>query len=124
VRYAAHISELVGNTPLVRLSAVTAGLSATVLAKVEYLNPGGSVKDRIAERLVTARRGLTTAIVTASPLVLDRVDEVVLVADGAVVGRGTHRGLLTDPGDTGRHYRAVVSRAAAEEEVDREAAHR
>lgn len=79
---------------------------------------------RIAERLVTARRGLTTAIVTASPLVLDRVDEVVLVADGAVVGRGTHRGLLTDPGDTGRHYRAVVSRAAAEEEVDREAAHR
>ena len=54
MRYAAHISELVGNTPLVRLSAVTAGLSATVLAKVEYLNPGGSVKDRIAERLVAA----------------------------------------------------------------------
>ncbi len=52
--YAQHISELVGSTPLVRLSAVTRGLSATVLAKVEYLNPGGSVKDRIAARMIAA----------------------------------------------------------------------
>ena len=54
MRYAEHISELVGNTPLVRLSSVTAGLAATVLAKVEYVNPGGSVKDRIALRMVEA----------------------------------------------------------------------
>ena len=52
--YVEHISELVGHTPLVRLTAVTAGLSATVLAKVEYLNPGGSVKDRIALRMIEA----------------------------------------------------------------------
>ncbi|MBN9328276.1 MAG: cystathionine beta-synthase [Cellulomonas sp. 73-145] len=52
--YAQHISELVGHTPLVRLNSVTAGLSATVLAKVEYLNPGGSVKDRIALRMIEA----------------------------------------------------------------------
>ena len=69
---------------------------------------------RIAERLVAARAGRTTAIVTASPLVLDRVDEVVLVADGRVVATGTHRGLL-DRGPTGSPaYRAVVSRADAE----------
>src|SRR5665648_205333 len=54
MKVAAHISELVGGTPLVRLSTVTAGLSATVLAKVEYLSPGGSVKDRIALRMVDA----------------------------------------------------------------------
>jgi len=54
VTYAQHISELVGHTPLVRLNSVTAGLSATVLAKVEYLNPGGSVKDRIALRMIEA----------------------------------------------------------------------
>jgi cystathionine beta-synthase len=54
VKYVEHISELVGATPLVRLSSVTAGLSATVLAKVEYLNPGGSVKDRIALRMIEA----------------------------------------------------------------------
>nr|WP_202540254.1 cystathionine beta-synthase [Streptomyces sp. SID4937] len=45
---------LVGNTPLVRLRNVTAGIQATVLAKVEYFNPGGSVKDRIALRMIEA----------------------------------------------------------------------
>jgi cystathionine beta-synthase len=52
VRYYDNVVELVGNTPLVRLRNVTAGLAATVLAKIEYLNPGGSVKDRIALRMV------------------------------------------------------------------------
>lgn len=54
MKYAEHISELVGGTPLVRLTSVTAGLSATILAKVEYLNPGGSVKDRIALKMIEA----------------------------------------------------------------------
>jgi cystathionine beta-synthase len=52
--YAEHIVELVGNTPLVRLSRVTTGVRATILAKVEYLNPGGSVKDRIALTMIDA----------------------------------------------------------------------
>nr|WP_155070724.1 cystathionine beta-synthase [Streptomyces taklimakanensis] len=46
--------ELVGNTPLVKLNSVAAGIQATVLAKVEYFNPGGSVKDRIALRMIEA----------------------------------------------------------------------
>ncbi|MGH8970182.1 MAG: cystathionine beta-synthase [Actinomycetes bacterium] len=46
--------DLVGNTPLVKLNRVAAGLPATVLAKVEYFNPGGSVKDRIAVRMIEA----------------------------------------------------------------------
>src|SRR4030081_1270634 len=54
VEYAEHVVDLVGNTPLVRLSSVAAGLDPLVLAKVEYLNPGGSVKDRIALRMVEA----------------------------------------------------------------------
>ena len=48
------VVELIGNTPLVRLRSVAEGLPAQVLAKVEYLNPGGSVKDRIAERMILA----------------------------------------------------------------------
>ena len=46
--------SLVGNTPLVKLNSVTEGIQATVLAKVEYFNPGGSVKDRIALRMIEA----------------------------------------------------------------------
>ncbi|SFN37341.1 cystathionine beta-synthase [Mycetocola miduiensis] len=54
MKYAESIVDLVGNTPLVKLNRVTDGISATVLAKVEYLNPGGSVKDRIAVRILDA----------------------------------------------------------------------
>ena len=56
MKYAEHIADLVGNTPLVKLNNVVkdAGVACTVLAKVEYMNPGGSVKDRIALRMVEA----------------------------------------------------------------------
>jgi len=54
MKYAESIVDLMGNTPLVRLSRVTEGLAPLVLAKVEYLNPGGSVKDRIATRMIEA----------------------------------------------------------------------
>jgi cystathionine beta-synthase len=46
------VVDLIGRTPLVRLNRVTEGIEATVLAKVEYFNPGGSVKDRIAVRMI------------------------------------------------------------------------
>ncbi|MDR7235202.1 cystathionine beta-synthase [Agrococcus sediminis] len=60
MRYAESILETIGDTPLVRLSKVTEGVAATVLAKVEFLNPGGSVKDRIALAMIedAERRGL------------------------------------------------------------------
>src|ERR687884_141049 len=54
MQYVDNVVDLIGNTPLVRLRNVTSGISAMVLAKVEYLNPGGSVKDRIATRMIEA----------------------------------------------------------------------
>ncbi|HEV7973168.1 cystathionine beta-synthase [Amycolatopsis sp.] len=54
MEYVEHISDLVGNTPLVKLNALAEGLQPLVLAKVEYVNPGGSVKDRIALRMIEA----------------------------------------------------------------------
>src|SRR5438045_9554492 len=46
------IVETVGNTPLVRLNKVTAGLPATILLKCEFFNPLGSVKDRIGMSMI------------------------------------------------------------------------
>ncbi|HEU4344241.1 MAG TPA: cystathionine beta-synthase [Candidatus Binatia bacterium] len=59
-KISANVLEAVGNTPLIRLNRVTAGLSASICAKVEAANPGRSVKDRIALALVedAERRGL------------------------------------------------------------------
>jgi cystathionine beta-synthase len=48
------LTELVGNTPLVRLQRIVPSGAATVVAKLEYLNPGGSIKDRIAITMVEA----------------------------------------------------------------------
>jgi cystathionine beta-synthase len=54
VQYANSLLDLIGNTPLVKLNRTADGAKGLVLAKVEYLNPGGSVKDRIATRMVDA----------------------------------------------------------------------
>jgi cystathionine beta-synthase len=54
VEVAESVVELIGNTPLVHLRTVTDGAAATVLAKVEYFNPGGSAKDRIALGMINA----------------------------------------------------------------------
>src|ERR1700757_1304359 len=54
MRIARHISDLIGGTPLVRLNSVVPEGAATVAAKIEYLNPGGSSKDRIAVRMIDA----------------------------------------------------------------------
>jgi ABC-type multidrug transport system fused ATPase/permease subunit len=61
---------------------------------------------RVADRLREARRGRTTVIVTASPLMLDRAERVLFLVGGRVVAQGTHRELL----DTVPAYRATVTR--------------
>ena len=52
MKYAKNILETIGNTPLVQLNKVTAEVDALVLAKVETFNPGNSVKDRMAVKMI------------------------------------------------------------------------
>jgi len=60
MRYYDNVLEVIGRTPLIKLSKVAEGLQATILAKVEFFNPGGSVKDRVALRMIehAERHGL------------------------------------------------------------------
>ncbi|WUJ72725.1 ABC transporter ATP-binding protein/permease [Kribbella soli] len=68
---------------------------------------------RIAERLRDHRAGRSTVVLTASPLLLDRVDEVIFVAAGRVVATGKHRDLLENE----PQYRRTVTRQTEEEEA-------
>ena len=52
MEYAKNILETIGNTPLVKINRITKGIEALVLAKVETFNPGNSVKDRMAVKMV------------------------------------------------------------------------
>ncbi len=49
-----NILQLIGNTPILKLTKLTQGIKCTVLAKLEYLNPGGSIKDRIGIQMIEA----------------------------------------------------------------------
>jgi ABC-type multidrug transport system fused ATPase/permease subunit len=68
---------------------------------------------RIADRLRDHRAGRSTVVLTASPLLLDRVDEVIFVAAGRVVATGKHRDLLENE----PRYRRTVTRQTEEEEA-------
>ncbi len=52
MKVASDITELIGKTPLVRLNKLTKGLNAQVLLKLEYFNPGGSIKDRVGFNMI------------------------------------------------------------------------
>jgi ABC-type multidrug transport system fused ATPase/permease subunit len=91
-------------------------LSRALLAEAEILilvEPTSAVdahtEARIARRLRDARRGRTTVVLTASPLVLDQADRVAFVVEGQVVATGTHRELLESSPD----YRFAVTREDA-----------
>ena len=52
MKYKKNILETVGHTPLIQLTKVTKGLKSLILVKAEFFNPGGSVKDRPAVRMI------------------------------------------------------------------------
>jgi ABC-type multidrug transport system fused ATPase/permease subunit len=65
---------------------------------------------RIATRLREARAGRTTVVVSASPLILDRMDTIQVLRNGTMVGTGTHADLLRREDAAGELYRSVVAR--------------
>jgi cysteine synthase len=112
MKIAANALELIGQTPLVQLNRVVTAAAATVLAKAEMRNPGGSVKDRIAlsmieaaERDGTLKKGATIVEPTSGNTGIG------LAVVAAVKG---YRLILTMPEDMSLERRKLLSRLGAE----------
>ncbi|MGH3785868.1 MAG: cystathionine beta-synthase [Pseudonocardiaceae bacterium] len=112
MHYAEHIVDLVGDTPLVRLNAVARDVVPLVLAKVEYLNPGGSVKDRIALRMVEAAE--RSGVLQPGGTIVEPTSGNTGVGLAMVAQRKGYRCLFVCPDKVGEDKRDVLKAYGAE----------
>jgi cysteine synthase A len=111
---AENITQLVGNTPLVRLRRVTEGAVADVVAKLEYFNPGGSVKDRIGVAMLDAAE--EAGLLKPDTIILEPTSGNTGIALAMVAAARGYKLVLTMP-DTMSIERRVLLRAYGAELV-------
>ena len=111
-RVADSVVELVGNTPLIRLHRVVPAGAARVLAKVESLNPGGSVKDRIAVAMV--ERAEREGRLSPGATIVEPTSGNTGVGLAMVAAARGYRLILTMPEDMSLERRQLLARFGAE----------
>jgi cysteine synthase A len=109
---AANVLELVGGTPLVRLNRLPDAGGATVLAKMESLNPGGSVKDRIAVAMIEAAE--SKGQLKAGATVVEPTSGNTGVGLAVVCAVRGYRLILTMPDDMSQERQRLLARLGAE----------
>jgi cysteine synthase len=111
---AENITELVGHTPLVRLGRVAEGAGADVIAKLEYFNPGGSVKDRIGVAMLDAAE--EAGLIKPDTIILEPTSGNTGIALAMVAAARGYKLVLTMP-DTMSNERRILLRAYGAELV-------
>ncbi|MGH2993084.1 MAG: cysteine synthase A [Solirubrobacterales bacterium] len=106
-RIGAQASEVVGNTPLVAVRRLGEGLGAEVVAKLEYFNPGGSVKDRIGVSMIDAAEA-EGRIEPGRSVVVEPTSGNTGIALAMVCAARSYRCILTLPEGMGKERSALL----------------
>ncbi|MGD9384277.1 MAG: cysteine synthase A [Desulfobacterales bacterium] len=107
-----NISETIGETPLVRLNTITQDLNAEILAKLEFFNPLGSVKDRIAKSMIDAAE--TEELIDPDTLVVEPTSGNTGIALAFICAAKGYRICLTMPDTMSMERRKLLKHLGAE----------
>jgi cysteine synthase A len=107
-----NVTDLVGNTPLVRLNSLTEGVGATVLAKLEFYNPANSVKDRIGVAIIDAAE--KAGALKPGGTIVEGTSGNTGIALAMVGAARGYKVIITMPDTMSRERRAVIRAFGAE----------
>ena len=111
-KIANSINELIGGTPLVRINKLGAAGDAEILAKLEYFNPGGSVKDRIGLAMITAAE--EAGLIGPDTIILEPTSGNTGIARAMVAAAKGYKCAFTMPETMSKERRALLRGYGAE----------